>query len=265
MMKKYIEGIQWVLFYYYRGAQHWRWYYPFHYAPLIGDFGINLVKDFLGGNPKIVNFEVDYNCPEESDPYTPFQQLLAIMPIRSFKLLPECYKKIATNELKSFFPDDFSVDLNGKTLAWEAIVLIPFVDQTIFLEAEAKMLSSGTGSFSQKDSDRNKWTFCYHNYIYDSSQDSSGPLLSTLTNLKALPHNHTKQFLNTDYKHVGESSFTPTLLPGCVTPCVGYPSFKQLNITLMTFETIVVRKVQFKKMLVKIPQCIEETQPEKLE
>lgn len=73
MMKKYIEGIQWVLFYYYRGAQHWRWYYPFHYAPLIGDFGVNLVKDFLGGNPKISSFETDYNCPEETEPYTPFQ------------------------------------------------------------------------------------------------------------------------------------------------------------------------------------------------
>ena len=37
MLKKYIEGLQWVLYYYYRGAQHWRWYYPFHYAPMISD------------------------------------------------------------------------------------------------------------------------------------------------------------------------------------------------------------------------------------
>jgi len=44
------------------------------------------------------------------------------------KLLPDNYRKIATKDLKDFFPDDFSVDLNGKTLAWEAIVLIPFVD-----------------------------------------------------------------------------------------------------------------------------------------
>jgi len=72
MMKKYLEGIQWVLYYYYRGALHWRWYYPYHYAPLIGDFGINLVKDFLAGVPKISNFEIDYNCPEETEPYTPF-------------------------------------------------------------------------------------------------------------------------------------------------------------------------------------------------
>jgi hypothetical protein len=50
-----------------------------------------------------------------------------------------------------------------------------------------------------------------------------------------------------------------------VLPCCGYPSFKQLNVTNVTFETIVIHKVQFKKLLVRIPQCIEETQPEKLE
>jgi 5'-3' exonuclease len=89
---------------------------------------MNLVKDFLAGNPRISTFETDTNCPEETEPYTPFQQLLAILPIRSMRLLPDCYRNIATNDLKDFFPDDFSVDLNGKTLAWEAIVLIPFVD-----------------------------------------------------------------------------------------------------------------------------------------
>ena len=65
------------------------------------------------------------------------------MPVRSLKLLPECYTSIATGELKDFFPDEFAVDLNCKTLAWEAIVLIPFVDQTTFLQAEEKMLASG--------------------------------------------------------------------------------------------------------------------------
>jgi len=243
MMKKYLEGIQWVMFYYYRGAQHWRWYYPYHYAPLIGDFGNNLVQSFLNGNPKISSFEVDYNCPQETEPYTPFQQLLSIMPIRSFKLLPSCYRAIATNELKDFFPDDFSVDLNGKTLAWEAIVLIPFVDQSLFLEMETKMLQSGA-LFTDKENARNNWKFIYHDYKFAPSTDAP-PLPSTLTNLKPLAHDQTRCELNEEYKNVGESSFTPTLLPGCKCPCVGYPSFQQLGVIDISYQTIVVRKVQF--------------------
>lgn len=76
-----------MLYYYYRGSVHWRWYYPYHYAPMISDLGINIVQDFLG-TTTITEFETDYNCPTNTLPFTPFQQLLCIMPIRSFKLLP---------------------------------------------------------------------------------------------------------------------------------------------------------------------------------
>jgi 5'-3' exoribonuclease 2 len=55
------------------------------------------------------------------------------MPLKSFHLLPAKYSTIATGYLNKFFPSDFEVDLNGKTLAWEAIVLIPFCDEALFL------------------------------------------------------------------------------------------------------------------------------------
>lgn len=120
------------------------------------------------------------------------------MPIRSFKLLPECYRSIATNELTDFFPDDFSVDLNGKTIAWEAIVLIPFVDQALFLETEAKMLAA-SNCFSQEEVDRNKWKFCYLNYTYSPSAAQTQPLKSPLTSLQSLTFNHVKSEINEDY------------------------------------------------------------------
>jgi 5'-3' exonuclease len=105
---------------------------------MITDLGMNIVNDFLG-QTTISSFEIDYNCPENDRPYTPFQQLLCILPIRSFHLLPPEYLALTQGVLNEYFPLDFAVDLNGKTLAWEAIVLIPFVAEALFLAEESKL------------------------------------------------------------------------------------------------------------------------------
>ena len=34
-----------------------------------------------------------------------------------------------------FYPEDFESDLNGKQQEWEAVVLIPFIDEKRLLEA----------------------------------------------------------------------------------------------------------------------------------
>jgi len=49
----YVNALQWVLDYYYRGVQSWDWYYPFHYAPFISDLkNIEQVQiDFQLGTP----------------------------------------------------------------------------------------------------------------------------------------------------------------------------------------------------------------------
>ena len=66
------------------------------------------------------------------------------MPLKSIKLLPECYEHIARGDLVEFFPEDFGIDLNGKTVAWEALVLIPFADENLFIEKEAQMMAAGS-------------------------------------------------------------------------------------------------------------------------
>ena len=63
--------------YYYRGVVSWEWFYPHHYAPMISDMtGLAHIR---------VAFEL-------GQPFRPFQQLLAVLPAASAKLLPSAYQ-----------------------------------------------------------------------------------------------------------------------------------------------------------------------------
>lgn len=119
----YITALQWTLSYYYRGVCSWGWFYPHHYAPYISD-----IKNF-----KDLNIKLDMGRP-----FLPFQQLLAVLPAASKEHLPRAYHKLmtqATSKVIDYYPVDFETDLNGKKQDWEAVVLIPFIDENRLIDA----------------------------------------------------------------------------------------------------------------------------------
>ncbi len=114
---QYIRAIQWNLHYYYNGCMSWGWFYPHHYAPYISD-----VNDFSDID---LNFEI-------GEPFKPFEQLLAVLPSASKALLPKAFEDLVTNSsspLIDYYPEDFETDQNEKQQSWEAVVLIPFIDE----------------------------------------------------------------------------------------------------------------------------------------
>ena len=128
LFNKYLEGLQWILYYYYNSIKSWKWHYPYHYAPMISDYSeINIDENLYN--------LYDIFDKDKSEPFTPYQSLLFILPPESFNLLPECYKEIPI-KMKEYFPDTFNIDYNGKIAEYESLLLLPFIDEEKMVEME---------------------------------------------------------------------------------------------------------------------------------
>ncbi|XP_068565193.1 5'-3' exoribonuclease 2 isoform X2 [Cebidichthys violaceus] len=118
VVRSYVEGLCWVLRYYYQGCASWQWYFPFHYAPFASDF-----KDIKG---MFTDFEKD------TKPFKPLEQLMGVFPAASGNFLPTTWRSLMSSPdsaIIDFYPDDFAIDLNGKKYAWQGVALLPFVDE----------------------------------------------------------------------------------------------------------------------------------------
>lgn len=122
----YVEGLAWVLMYYFQGCPSWEWFYPYHYAPFAQDFvELDQVK---------INFE-------KGRISKPYEQLMSVLPAASRHAIPEVFHDLMTNdnsEIIDFYPEDFEVDLNGKKMAWQGVALLPFIDMPRLLTAMDK-------------------------------------------------------------------------------------------------------------------------------
>ena len=104
---------------------------------------------------------------------------------------PKEYVELAQEELKEYFPADFDIDLNGRTLPWEAVVLIPFVDEDVFIEAEQKLFKKGM-ALSPVEEIRNTIKFVYNGMMFDKTLKQGSLLPSTLKTMSPFEDDRTK-------------------------------------------------------------------------
>lgn len=170
LTENYVQGLQWVLFYYYRGVASWPWYYQYHYSPMISDVKRGLKAD--------MNFEL-------GQPFHPYQQLMGVLPDRSKKIVPVVYHELMTSSdspIIDFYPREFELDMNGKKMEWEAVVKIPFIDEKRLLSAMAPK----DALLSEVEKRRNEFGVSLK-FTYSEDQDYTYP--SSLVGIfPDLPH-----------------------------------------------------------------------------
>nr|QBK87572.1 MAG: XRN 5'-3' exonuclease [Marseillevirus LCMAC201] len=118
--KQYIQGLEWVHFYYHSRPKNWQWFFPYHYTPLVMDI-VDYLTNASSGS-RLTRVSNKY-----LEPILPFQQLLCVVPPRSKILLPRFLQYLYKNKLVQYYPEKYLLDLEGKTREWEAIAILPFI------------------------------------------------------------------------------------------------------------------------------------------
>ena len=224
LMESYLEGLLWCLAYYSKGCVSWDWYFPYYYGPMLQDMK----------NLESKKARIKFNLGK---PFWPFQQLLGCLPPASAHFLPRAYRWLMTNKespIIEYYPLEFGIDMNGKKNPWEAVTLLPFIDEKKLLEAEVQHCPGSLLGSSEMG--RNSFgTISIYHYdptvttTYFSCNPEIG--LADITNSQS-----------TCIEKVADVSpghyLVPEVIKGTISPYPGFPSLSSMQIQKVEMDFI---------------------------
>lgn len=208
--EKYIEGMAWVLQYYYQGTPSWQWYYPYHFAPFAADF------------EDVGNMQLNFTLGQ---PFKPFEQLMGVFPAASRAHIPAVFHDLMVDRnspIIDFYPTSFQIDMNGKRMAWQGVALLPFIDEKRLLDAMTPRYSALT----EEEERRNTWG---NNVLFVFEEHPMYPALEALYGKRKTQDPMPINFKQSKGIH-GSLLPNPDCLPGstyyCPLTTVGLPDIK---------------------------------------
>jgi len=118
--KDYLYGIQWIWAYYTGVYENvcFNWFYPFNLPPLW-----IWLKDYL--NECVIMPEFPDKVLVRATDIRPVEQLVLVLPLESWSLIPSCVEKRLPELAPQFYPSAFSFESVGKRYFWECESMIP--------------------------------------------------------------------------------------------------------------------------------------------
>ncbi len=110
MCTEYFKSIIWCSKYYIDDCYNWKWYYKYSVGPSFKNLNTHIFTHYL---------------KEELKSYESYEQLMIILPPKSYNLLSEKYKKILEEKYYYLSPHNFKESHILKRYLWESEPLIP--------------------------------------------------------------------------------------------------------------------------------------------
>jgi 5'-3' exonuclease len=122
----YLQGLVWNYNYYKNQCVSDTWYYPYLHAPCLIDIYGYLSNKDVNINDLLRKNQRDYSC---------FEQLLFVLPPKSFGLLPISWMNRIKKkeESKRMFPEKFELDPIGSIFRWQCAPILPFFKDEKYL------------------------------------------------------------------------------------------------------------------------------------